>query len=84
MRQIGVFVLHPFCQARIKLEKHPDKTVMGRTEKGFDFLGYHISPEGLSLANKTVYNLIAHASRLYEQEPREPNDPARHGISFNR
>jgi len=25
---------------------------IGRVEKGFDFLGYHISPDGLSLANK--------------------------------
>ncbi len=53
----------------LKLEKHPDKTVIGRTEKGFDFLGYHISPEGLSLAKKTVENFISRATRLYEQEP---------------
>jgi len=51
-----------------KLEKHPDKTVIGRVEKGFDFLGYHISPEGLSLAKKTVENFITRAIRLYEQE----------------
>jgi hypothetical protein len=24
----------------LKLEKHPDKTFIGRIEKGFDFLGY--------------------------------------------
>lgn len=53
----------------LKLEKHPDKTIMGRIEKGFDFLGYHISPEGLSIANKTVENFIGRAIRLYEQEP---------------
>jgi len=52
----------------LKLEKHPDKTVIGRVEKGFDFLGYHISPEGLSLAKKTIENFIARAARLYEQE----------------
>jgi RNA-directed DNA polymerase len=27
----------------LRLEKHPEKTVIGRIEKGFDFLGYHIS-----------------------------------------
>ena len=42
----------------LKLEKHPERTVIVRIEKGFDFLGYHISPEGLSLAKKTVENFI--------------------------
>ncbi len=64
----------------LKLEKHPDKTFIGRVEKGFDFLGYHISPEGLSLAKKTIENFIARAIRLYEQEPREPNDSSRLGL----
>ena len=27
----------------LKLEKHPDKTFIGRIEKGFDFLGYHFA-----------------------------------------
>jgi hypothetical protein len=50
------------------LERHPDKAVIGRTEKGFDFLGYHFSPEGLSLAEKTIGNFLSHAVQLYEQE----------------
>ena len=25
----------------LRVEKHPDKTFIGRPEKGFDFLGYH-------------------------------------------
>jgi hypothetical protein len=29
------------------LAKHPDKTFIGCTEKGFDSLGYHFGPEGL-------------------------------------
>jgi hypothetical protein len=33
--------------SELRLEKHPDKTFIGRIEKGFDFLGYHFSPEGL-------------------------------------
>ncbi len=31
----------------LKLDQAPDKTFIGRIEKGFDFLGYHFSPEGL-------------------------------------
>ncbi len=55
--------------AELKLEKHPDKTDMGRAEKGFDFLGYHFSPKGLSLAQKTIDNFAEKALQLYEQEP---------------
>jgi hypothetical protein len=51
-------------------EKHPDKTFIGRIERGFDFLGYHFSPAGLAVAKKTVANFIEKASRLYEQERR--------------
>ncbi len=51
------------------LLKHPDKTFIGRTERGFDFLGYHFGPDGLSVAKKTVENFVARAIRLYEQEP---------------
>lgn len=39
---------------QLKLEKHPDKTFIGRIEKGFDFLGYHFAPGGLSIARSTV------------------------------
>jgi hypothetical protein len=53
----------------LHLEKHPDKTVMGRTEKGFDFLRYYFSPEGLSVADKTIEKFLAFC-RLYEQEQR--------------
>jgi RNA-directed DNA polymerase len=54
----------------LRLEKHPDKTFIGRIEPGFDFLGYHFSPAGLAVAKKTVANFIEKASRLYEQERR--------------
>ena len=30
----------------LSLEKHPDKTFIGKIEPGFDFLGYHFSPAG--------------------------------------
>jgi hypothetical protein len=52
----------------LKLEKHPEKTFIGRIEKGFDFLGYHFNPAGLSVADKTIERFLARAIRLYEQE----------------
>jgi hypothetical protein len=56
--------------AALNLEKHPDKTLIGKIERGFDFLGYHFSPAGLAVAKKTIANFIEKASRLYEQERR--------------
>lgn len=57
--------------AELKLEKHPDKTYIGKIEKGFDFLGYHFSPDGLSIAEKTIETFFDRATRLYEQKPGE-------------
>lgn len=48
----------------LNLEKHPDKTFIGRIERGFDFLGYHFSPAGLAVAKQTIANFIEKASRL--------------------
>ncbi len=53
----------------LRMEKHPDKTFIGRIERGFDFLGYHFGPEGLSVAKTTIENFVERAIRLYEQEP---------------
>ena len=52
---------------RLKLEKHPDKTSIGRTQQGFQFLGYWINQEKLTIAKTTVENANQKAARLYEQ-----------------
>jgi RNA-directed DNA polymerase len=49
--------------ASLAVEKHPDKTFIGRIERGFDFLGYHFSRVGLTIARKTIANSITKASR---------------------
>jgi hypothetical protein len=54
--------------ASLRLEKHPDKTFIGRIARGFDFLGYRFGPAGLSIAKATIEKFVEHASRLYEQE----------------
>jgi len=54
--------------ATLRLENHPDKTFIGKIERGFDFLGYHFSPMGLRVATGTMVRFIEHAARLYEQE----------------
>ncbi len=49
------------------MEKHPDKTFIGRIERGFDFLGYHLSRARLTLAATTALRHAEHYHRLYEQ-----------------
>jgi len=51
----------------LRVEKHPDKTFIGRIAKGFDFLGYWFSPDGLGIARKTVERMLEKVSRLLEQ-----------------
>ena len=51
----------------LKVEKHPDKTFIGRIAKGFDFLGYSFEPKGLSIAPKTLANFLERITQLYEQ-----------------
>jgi len=61
---------------QLKLEKHPDKTFIGKIEKGFDFLGYHFSPKGLMIASITCRKFVARWHRLYEQKKTHPDRDA--------
>ena len=63
------------CLGALKLEKHPDKTFIGRIEKGFDFLGYHFSRAPLRLARKTWEKHVLHIIRLYEQLSKKKATP---------
>ena len=68
----------------LQLAKHPDKTFIGRIDKGFDFLGYHVCPEGLSVAEPTLQRFIERATRLYEQEQGKPDGFPRLGLYLAR
>ncbi|MCP4002492.1 MAG: hypothetical protein GY727_16445 [Gammaproteobacteria bacterium] len=58
--------------AALSLKQHPDKTCIGRIERGFDFLGYRLSRTGIRVADATLKNFFVKAARLYEQEQRSP------------
>lgn len=68
----------------LRLEEHPDKTFIGRIERGFDFLGYHFTPDSLTLAGGTLASFGDRATRLYEQERKGPNGPFRLGSYVKR
>jgi len=51
----------------LRVEHHPDKTLIGRGDRGFDFLGYFLKPTGLEVSAETVKRCTARIVRLYEQ-----------------
>jgi hypothetical protein len=52
----------------LKVEKHPDKTFIGRIAKGFDFLGYSFEPKWISIAPpKTLTKFLEPKTQFYEQ-----------------
>lgn len=55
----------------LRLEKHPDKTFIGRIERGFDFLGYAFSRAPLRLARQTLARHDLRRHRLYEQQSKK-------------
>ena len=63
----------------LQLEKHPEKTFIGKIEQGFEFLGYHFRPGRLTIVQKTVERFVERAIQLYEQEPGEACDSSRLG-----
>ncbi len=51
----------------MKVEQHPDKTFIGRVERGFDFLGYYLKPGVLKVSRGTFERFTERISQLYEQ-----------------
>ncbi len=68
----------------LRLEKNPDKTFIGNIERGFDFLGYHFSRDGLRVAKATIQKFVDHAARLYEQERERPDGLSLLGLYVRR
>ena len=53
---------------QLKLTVHPDKRYIGKTHRGFDFLGYRIHPDHkLRPAMQSLNRLLERARRLHEQ-----------------
>ena len=61
---------------QLNVEQAPDKTFIGRIEKGFDFLGYRFGLPELGLAEKTITNAVNKVRQLYEQKQTAPKRAA--------
>ena len=51
--------------ADLGLERQPAKTFIGRIARGFDFLGYHFTPDGLAIAEATAARFVARATAAH-------------------
>jgi hypothetical protein len=67
------------CLTQLQLQKHPDKTFIGKISRGFDFLGYHFMPPRttknaetpnvfLRPSNKNCHQTINRILQIYEQD----------------
>jgi RNA-directed DNA polymerase len=70
--------------ASLGLEKHPDKSFVGRVAKGFDFLGFHFDTQGVTVAPQTLGRFVERLTRLYEQEQEGSTDPSALGSYVRR
>lgn len=53
---------------QLKLEVHPNKRFIGRTTRGFDFLGYRLHPgRKLRPSQQSLDRMVARARQLHEQ-----------------
>jgi hypothetical protein len=53
--------------AELHVQQKPDKTFIGRICRGFDFLGYALTPAGLQVSPQAVERCAERVSQLYEQ-----------------
>ncbi|MEM9281360.1 MAG: reverse transcriptase domain-containing protein [Verrucomicrobiota bacterium] len=51
------------CLEQVQMRQHPDKTFIGRVERGFDFLGYQFGEDGLAgLSRRSLGNVLRNLS----------------------
>ena len=57
---------------------------MGKAEQGFDFLGYHVNGEGITVAPATVQRGVTRIRRLHEHNRRRPSQASVVGVYVSR
>ncbi len=51
----------------LQVEKHPDKTFIGKVGRGFGFLGYFLKPEMINVSISTLVRFAQRITQLYPQ-----------------
>ncbi|MGR6859369.1 hypothetical protein ACU5EH_02965 [Aliivibrio salmonicida] len=61
--------------------QHPDKTFIGKIDKGFDWMGFQITMQGIvSIAPRSMDKLIIKLAQLYEQN--QPLLPIERALNY--
>ena len=69
----GLSLQWPKIRSELRLQLQAgNKTWVGRVSKGFDFLGVHISLNGLSMAKRSWDRMTVKLHRLFEQGADQP------------
>ncbi|EAN0642553.1 hypothetical protein EDY93_24885 [Salmonella enterica] len=80
LRQAVRMLNRHFAQAGF--EQHPDKTFIGRVEKGFDWMGFWFTEKGGDgVAPRALQHFKDRLRRLYERVRQWPEDPRHRRIA---
>lgn len=52
----------------LRVVMHPNKTFIGKVKKGFDFLGFHLTPTEVTVSDTALSRHEDKVARLYEQD----------------
>lgn len=63
----AIAVLKNYVDAEANMGLRPEKTFIGRARDGFDFLGYHVLPDGLRPSKTSILKATDKAKRCYAQ-----------------
>ena len=70
--------------SQVGLTTHPEKTWVGKSEQGFDFLGYRLNQDTVTVANATVERCVTRIRWLQEQERGRPSRSSSLGVYVSR
>ena len=66
---------------QFSFKQHPDKTFIGKIDKGFDWMGFQITLQGIvDIAPRSMEKLILKLAQLYEQN--QPLTPIVRALNY--
>ncbi|EJN6713335.1 hypothetical protein NQN45_004200 [Vibrio vulnificus] len=64
-------------------KQHPDKTFIGRIDKGFDWMGFQFTRDGIvDIAPRSLKKILENIQRLYEQAPQRVAEYLNRSLSY--
>ncbi|HIF9114915.1 TPA: reverse transcriptase domain-containing protein [Photobacterium damselae] len=68
---------------QFSFKQHPDKTFIGRIDKGFDWMGFQFARDGIvDIAPRSLKKILENIQRLYEQAPQRVAEYVNRSLSY--